>query len=413
MPPACCCKRKMRKRLLISLSALCLILSSCCKDPQGDPADPDKFDRVMILYCCGYINLSSAIKSNIDQLCEGTYVPKKGSTDAILVFEHCSNGNTDFKTPTDCHLIRIYRNYMGTVVRDTVRTTSPVTNADPAVLQETLSYIKLNYNADHYSMVMNSHGTGWLEQGTYNDSGSDFNFWSVAPLSFAQERTTDSSGKKTDHFIDIPDLAAAIPMHLDNLIFDACLMGNVETVYELRKVASYIVASPTQVQSRGFCYNTIASRLLEEPVSNPKGVCEDYRDQFSSESGWFASCTVSMTNTSQLNSLAAVVKRLQEKYATKVKALSKTSVQVYDNDGAACFFDLEDIYIKAGATSEEIADLQYAVAACVEFKYISDTFFYIKNNHCCGLSMALPQYLDKKTDFYKTLQWNDAVSLVK
>ena len=43
--------------------------------------------------------------------------------------------------------------------------------------------------------------------------------------------------------IEIEDFAKAIPMKLDYILFDACLMGNLEIALNIAPYADYLVAS--------------------------------------------------------------------------------------------------------------------------------------------------------------------------
>jgi hypothetical protein len=54
------------------------------------------------------------------------------------------------------------------------------------------------------------------------------------------------------------------------ILFDACLMGGVEIVSELKEVSEYIVASPAEVPEKGFPYTTTFAALTN--YSEPKEV---------------------------------------------------------------------------------------------------------------------------------------------
>ena len=73
------------------------LLASCQKE---NPIYPDKpYDRVLMLYAFGYVNLTSYIRDNINDLCDADFVPAKNSRNVLLVFEHCTAGYYDFTTP--------------------------------------------------------------------------------------------------------------------------------------------------------------------------------------------------------------------------------------------------------------------------------------------------------------------------
>ena len=67
--------------------------------------------------------------------------------------------------------------------------------------------------------------------------------------------------------MDISELAAAIDgsgVRFDYLLFDACFMSSVEALYDLRRAADYIVASPCEVMAHGFPYDTVIPSLFAD-----------------------------------------------------------------------------------------------------------------------------------------------------
>ncbi len=399
------------KKVVSILATLSLLLPSCSKENPPVPEKP--YDRVLVLYACGFVNLAGYIRNDIEELCTGSYIPEMGSRNAVLVFEHLTAGYADYNTPQASHLIRLYKNGE-TVVRDTIWKTNPASTADPDIMECVLQYVKGRFEAEHYNLIFNGHGTAWLPQDCYNTEArtnlieSYSNGEDVSPSSFGQERF-----RGHDYFLDITDMAERIPMHIDNLFFDACLMGNIESLYQLRKVADNIGASPTETQTKGFDYRNVARHLLEEKTPNPAAICAEMHEQYKNESGWYASNSITLVRTSALEKLAGVTASLIDKYRSEIDALSQDEVQTYENDEHPWFFDLEDIFIKAGADNAELLTLTEAVNKCILYRAISPEFFHIKAEHCCGISMALPRYLsDKLTTAYKPLEWNKATGYI-
>lgn len=61
----------------------------------------------------------------------------------------------------------------------------------------------------------------------------------------------------TGRSIDITNFAAAVKAQNyrpDYLLFDACFMANIETLYDLRECTDYVIAAPCEIMAQGFPY---------------------------------------------------------------------------------------------------------------------------------------------------------------
>ena len=58
----------------------------------------------------------------------------------------------------------------------------------------------------------------------------------------------------------------------DYILFDACLMSQVEVAYELRDTADYLILSPAEVMSAGFPYFKITKYLLSADNSEQNAI---------------------------------------------------------------------------------------------------------------------------------------------
>ena len=228
------------------------------------------------------------------------------------------------------------------------------------------------------------------------------------------------NGQKLSQEMSIQSMAAAIPMHLDYLLFDACLMGGIEVAYELKDVADKIAFSPTEVLAQGFDYSNISYLLADEP--SIEGFCKLYFDHYNSESGSMRSATISVVRSSGLDALADVCADMFGKYRSSIDTLSLNSgIQRYFRSNYHWFFDMEDILVKAGITDEEKAALENALDGCISYKAATPQFLGIEIKNYSGLSMYLPSATvdrDGKIDaqlneFYRTLAWNKATYLVE
>lgn len=418
---------------LIPVLLLLLSLVSCTREafdftlsagPFG--SDPDR--KVMLLYEAGFNSLSFDLAANIGTLKNGYLPGNAWDDDVLLVFSHLY-GSTGTKTQdTAPALFRMYSSH-GAPVLDTLRvwpSGTPAANA--SMVREVFNWVRDTFPASSYGAVLSSHASGWLPEGYLNnpkkyEGGGRTPSWTSSPFrSFGQEYY--SFGTKSEE-IELKDLAAAIPYKLDYILFDACLMGTVEVVWELRNTCSYLAVSPCEIPAAGFDYSTLASRLLEPEKPDLKGACEDYFARYEHDSVYGA--TITMVDCAALPVLADVCRPLFSKYRSAIRELDGSKVQVYDRlmglKDYLAFFDLKDLLREAGATENELATVQEALNSVYVYEAHTPRFINVRLDRCCGLAMYLPAYPDYRKDiwhgtsfldgFYKeNVAWNEATSLV-
>jgi len=162
----------------------------------------------------------------------------------MLVYKHLSGSNPE--------LIRLYRDASGKAVEDIVAVYQDQNSATPLVLRSVLNKMKSIFPADDYGLILWSHATGWLPEGYYSKTKTPGVFFTdpYADIvkSFGEDRGTE---------MEITELKDALPFEFEFIIFDCCFMGGIETAYELRDKAEYIVASPTEILATGFPYDKV------------------------------------------------------------------------------------------------------------------------------------------------------------
>ena len=142
---------------------------------------------------------------------------------------------------------------------DTVKTYPELNSADPKTLNNILREIIKRYPANSYGLVMWSHASSWLPAG-------------ARVKSFGIDGSSE---------MNIPALANALPVHFDFILFDACLMGSIEALYELRGKTNYIIASSVETIADGFPYVQIMPEFLQKEVNLLK-IAEMYFDFYES-----------------------------------------------------------------------------------------------------------------------------------
>lgn len=447
-------------RVLIALAGLVLVMS--CEPSTfigleiivkpGNPSDRPENDRdyndekrnVMLLYSAGFNSLSEYLTEDMDDLLKGNLPSMGRMNDILLIYSHLTSKKGAYGVDTSPVLMRVYKDEKSMVVKDTlVVYPAGVRSATAAQLNEVLTYVKDHYEANSYGMIFSSHATGYLPSGYYTNhagyvytpsasmrnSGRSGAFGPAVGVPYVEPEYDPSlpmvksvgqdqvgvSGNYLSYEIQIEEFARALPMYMDYILFDACLMGGVEVAYELSGRCGLVGFSQTEVLAEGFDYKSLTSHLLNGGTPDPKSVCDDYFQQYAAQTGIYQSATISMVDCSKMEPLAAVCADLFEKYRNSINALSPSKVQRYYRSNYHWFYDLVDIVRKAGATAEDLQALQQAVDDCMVYRNATANFMgSFSITDYSGFSMYLPCNGSNELDkYYRTLKWNIATDLVK
>lgn len=391
----------MSKRIVFAIIAIAtaLSVSSCFFKPN--PPDEKRYGKVFIIYNGGFNNLTSFLLEDIDDLASGN-VPEKDGQDALFVLSHTANYG--YSQPTHPVLIKVYKDPVTEkAVRDTVfRYDRLLCELSPDFFHEALDWVRRNYAADSYGLLFSSHGSGWLPANRKADGPL-----AVKPQSigmYVDNPSTTNEGIE----LDIRDLAAALPMKFDWIIFDACYMGCVEVAYEMKDKCDKLIMSPAEILTAGFEYKNMAGHIFVPGAPDLTAICRDFMQQNNY-------ATVSLVDCSKLDGLAETVASLADKYRSELKNLNTFKVQrYYRQDAYRYLWDLEDIFLQAGASPQDMQELRSAIGSSLLFMQHSKQMFGLWLERCCGYSMYIPGKGDQRIeDYYKTLSWNRAVHLVE
>lgn len=151
--------------------------------------------------------------------------------------------------------IRVYKLSNGKYVRLTdfsfiPENTAEQNSADGKLLSDYISYCKDKFPAEYYALHMGSHGEG-VRSGAFSDRNESIiysqrnNDW-IYTAEFTDKLTKEDS--------------------VDIFLLDACYMGNIEFIYQIRKgnggfSADYVVASSHEIWGRGWDYESIFKRI--------------------------------------------------------------------------------------------------------------------------------------------------------
>ena len=397
--------KSLTRILALALAAFLICSCDWCE------REPESYKRVVLMYCAAYSNLSSAIQEDADDFCQGG-IPGRRDGNVLLIYAHHTAKARDYTTPTEPVLYRAYKDRKGNVYRDTLAVyPSTDVSSTPEVLHKVMTEVADRYKAEKYGLMFSSHGRGWLPVDYSEPSYTVFmakGRKQYPPTRWLGIELVDGSG------IDIRDLADALPVHLEFFLMDACLMGSVEVAYELRKHCDYLLISPAEILTNGFVYTTMASNLFGRPSPDLEKICREYYEYYQAQSGVFQSATVSLVDCRGLDALASVCAGIIAAHRGELDAADRSAIQPYFYNELHWFYDMRDIFVKAGATPEELERLDGALAACLPYTAATEKFFDLELKNVCGLSMYYPYPdRDELNAYYKTLAWNKATGLIQ
>ena len=395
----------MRLKLytLLCISFL-LIFTACNQD--DDPVPAEKVTRTVLAYIMADNSLSGFASIDIDEMMKGMEAVDASLYNLLVYVDDASReGSQSYKFPT---LYRLSKDKNGNVVKETVKEYKEQVSTDPAVMQEVLKRAFTEYPAESYGLVLWSHGEGWIPN----------------PLPLAKQASTrwvgeDTTGGTT--YLNISDIAAILSEfpRFDFILFDACFMGGVEVLYEMRHAAHYLIASPAEILGSGFPYDRIIPLIFSERLQLEE-VCRQFMAYYRAQSGYNRSGSITLIRADQLDGLAEhVLHRLAAAArdvwsAGNLADVSAGEVQPFERMHTHKFFDLADYYSRL-VPVPQYTDFDEQLSRTVLFsdytdriysavEYGSYGFFDVRT--CCGLSTYIPQPgLPSHNEAYRSTAW--------
>jgi hypothetical protein len=352
----------MRKNII---TIIVLLFASCSKNEVLEPPEPVRTERTVIVYMAAENNLWADAYSDIEEMTEGF---SETGINLIVFIDAPYESPCILKIASDsAETVHIYEEF---------------NSANPAQMHSTLNDIVSMYPSDNYGLILWSHGTSWL------------------PASHQLKSFGDDSGTQ----MNIIDLATALPVKFDFILFDACLMGAVEVAYELRNNTDYIIASPTEIIDRGFPYDEIVPELLK-PSVNLRLVAQKYFDYYNGLKGDYRSATITLIDTKELENLAKLTAELISENEMN-ENFDRTEVQRLDVYEEQYTFDFADFIAKAFPSANRDAFMTQ-LDKTVLYKAHTPAFLdeYLITT-CCGFGCYIP--VPGRADlnaYYQSLQW--------
>lgn len=233
-------------------------------------------------------------------------------------------------------------------------------------------------SAEHYGLAFGSHGRGWIPK--ENNTGLGRRSAPVEnPFAALWQIPENPETRYLAGYggeMNVSEFADAIDeWDWDFIIFDDCFMASIEAQYEIRHLADYFIASPTEILIQGFPYDRVVKALFRD-WNDMDGVAAGYIAYYDRQSSPYA--TVSLIDTSRLEDLARSVRAiLASDLWTGVADPDEADIQYYEQLDTHVFYDLGD-FIRAGGITEDdplYADFREALDSAVIYAGHTDNFY--------------------------------------
>ena len=381
---------------------LCVFLSSfivsCSKEDEPDDKKEYTKEKTIFVYMPltgSAVNLYKYFVINIKDM-KKAIIEQKGlkQTNMLVLIAN---------DPNKSHLIKItYRN--GKCYDDTLKTYNDGAMNTPSKMSSLLNEVVKIAPAPIYSMMIGSHGVGWI----YTGSTSRSMLQSIEADRARNKMLGLPITRQTRYFggsdiqMNIDDLAEGIRNsnmhHLQFLLFDDCYMANIETAYELRNVTDYLIGCPTEIMGHGMPYYEMWKYLASIQPDYGKAVDGFYNFYSNYEIGnvKYHYGTISVTDCRKVDNMMQVLTAINSRY--RIGRNVDSNLQVLDGYRPAAFFDFAD-YIHRLCNNNTVLKGQFDKALAELVPYERHTAMYFSSlteagehiiNTCCGLTISAP-----------------------
>lgn len=265
-----------------------------CSDDDNDGI-PSKARQTIIIYISGENSLSSLVQNDLNEITIGSDSVSKDVN--IVAF-------VDRSSSSELPFIAQFKDGKMTI-DDKLAMSEDVYASDPSVILKTLNNIIHRYKADTYSLILWGHASGWyIEKDTIPTKVSGIQ------MAYGVDNGSNSSSN-IGKWINIPTLASVLKstgIKFDFILADCCCFQNIETAYELKDVADYIIGSPAEIPGGGAPYHKLLPIMSKDMDTEQK--CISIADTYYLYYSYSKPSPMSVIRTDRLQPLAEVTRML-------------------------------------------------------------------------------------------------------
>lgn len=363
-------KHSMR---LAVLAALPLLMWSCSDD--DDSAAEQLPARTVMVYIAGENSLgsngsASYSATDLNEMLEGSL--NNSFNGHLVVF-------VDDASSTLPYIAEI-KNGVSTV-DEGMTFNEDIYSSDPEEMLEILTYIMNNYEAQSYGLVLWGHGSGWLID---NDSIAN----SLSKRRAYGVDNGSNSSSNSGYWINIPTLSkvlTSLPTKLDFIFADCCQFQCIESAYELRDAANYIIGSPAEIPAEGAPYEVLLPYFFKTSTNYYEKIVDNYNtgSTLSSYGSEEFVTPLSVISTSHLedfaDATAAMLPTLMSADITPSELVYYNSIRVSSGNRVRIMFDARDLMQQCASSSEYYDAWEAALADVVVYGLPSS--YWMSNGH--------------------------------
>lgn len=376
--------------------------------------EPEHLSRTVLVYWAGQNSLGwkDFHKKDSAEIMQGARHMKRG--ERLLLFIDDAQKPRLYEVAKDYGAPKLLR-----------RWTEELNAADSATLRELLVWMRTHYASDDYGLVLASHATGWVPSPKEVAQGITKAEWLLPPTKTLRQQTYGmdvgpEGNMQRDHAalgdnpdeMDIVAMATAIKesgVRPRYILFDCCLMQNIEVLYALRHTTDYIMASPIAISAEGGPYAELIQQGLfsQNIVDLGRTYVEAYQRNFK-QTPQAMGIVMSIVRTDKVEAiaeeLAKVLPQKQENEKGETRYWNMEKVQKYAyfhryNFYRPHYYDLNDA-LRQTLAPEDYAKVKKAIAEAVVYKGTTVKFFQpgshylyepVDATNYCGISMFVPQ----------------------
>ncbi len=364
---------------ILLLVAVCLV---GCKKPTPTPPPVDPDSKVFIMYDNIDDNLGRPFTDNVNAAGRAVAAGALIEGQRVVVFHRWQpDGSVIYELVRDKSAKEGFRkqelkkyksNEMNTLSKETIA----------AVVGK----IRDLAPANHYGLAFGSHGMGWLPKSSTVSVSRKVatpgeiaekpfaEFWEVPENSMTRYLANNSEKIDIGDFADGLDGEEGDRWEWDFILFDDCFMASVEALYEIRHLAHYFIASPTEIMMYGFPYDRVVKVLFND-WTNLAGVADAFVEAYrAKDEDDYPNATVAVVQANQLDALATTVKNLN---LTENELTSVDGIQYYEGYSRPghVFFDIDGYLRVIRKDTEPYRMFKAQLERTVVFKDHTEKFY--------------------------------------
>ncbi|MDR2909818.1 MAG: Clostripain family protein [Bacteroidales bacterium] len=319
------------KKIIILFFVLSFGFVSCVTD---ELLVPQETEHTLFMYMPWSTNLTQFFKQNITDFESALKNNPSLTNNRLIVFFSSS--------ATEATMFELkYKN--GNIVRNTLKKYINPAFTTANGITSIINDVKYFAPAKYYSMIVSSHGMGWLPVDNERSRalGKDYEkyHWEYDGVPV----TRFFGGTTPDVQTEVSVLATGIAnaeIKMNYIMFDDCYMSSIEVAYDLKEVTDYLIACPTEIMAYGFPYHIVGKYLIEG--TNLQSICEEFYNFYSTYEHPYG--TIAVTITAELDNLAVLMKEINRKFLLDTSLLN--NIQRMDGYSPVIFFDMGDYVSK-------------------------------------------------------------------